>query len=92
MTYRHFDCVFFNILDGNTAECLKNKKTFENISGYQRHCEDFILTPLKFISHLLYAKEISNGNMDVLWSETDKRAESILVDYGFAGMKLKKSD
>ena len=91
MTYRHFDCVFFNVLDGDTAECLKHKKTFVNIDtigGFQRHCDDFILTPLGLVSHLLYAKERNNGNMNVLWSETDKKAKVVLDEYGFAGMRL----
>ena len=94
MTYRHFDCVFCNFLDGNTAECLKHKKSFVNISnigGFQKHCDDFVLTPLGFISHLLYAKERNNGNTSVLWSETDEKAKEILAKYGFAGMTIEKN-
>ena len=92
MTYRHFDCIFFNVIDGNTAECLKHKKTFVNIhtiGGYQRHCDDLVLTPLGLVSHLLFAKEREKGNCNITWNETDEKAKSILNEYGFAGMKLK---
>lgn len=55
MTYRHFDWVYFNIIDGNAVECLKHKTTFVNIytiGRFQRHCNDFILTPISFVSYL----------------------------------------
>ena len=90
MTYRHYDCVFFN-RNGNTAECLKHKKTFINIGGFQRHCDDLILTPLEFISHLLFSKEREKGNTGITWIETDKKAEKILADYFFAGMKKREN-
>lgn len=90
MTYRHYDCVFFNSTDENTAECLKHKKTFVNIGGFQRHCDDLVLTPLEFISHLLFSKEMEKGNTGITWMETDKKAEKILADYFFAGMKKNK--
>jgi len=54
MTYRHFDWVYFNIIDGNAVECLKHKTTFVNIytiGRFQRHCNDFILTPVSFVSY-----------------------------------------
>ncbi|MBR0369519.1 MAG: hypothetical protein IJH63_02200 [Methanobrevibacter sp.] len=89
MTYRHYNCVFFNIIDGNTAECLKHKKTFLNINGFKRHCDDLVLNPLEFISHLLYSKENDKGNTSITWRETDKKAEKILDKYFFAGMNLK---
>lgn len=93
MTYRHFDCVYFNIIDGNTAECLKHKTTFVNIytiGGFQNHCNDFVLTPLKFISHLLYNNEKNGGNASITWVETDEKAKKILKKYGFAGMEIGK--
>lgn len=88
MTYRHYNCVFFNVIDGNTAECLKHKKTFLNINGFKEHCDDLVLSPLEFISHLLYCKERDKGNRSITWMETDKKAEKILDEYFFAGMKI----
>ena len=84
MTYRHFDCIYFNVIDGKTAECLKHKKTFVNIyniGGFQNHCNDLTLTSRGLISHILYAKEHEKGNNRITWDVTDKKAEEILKKY-----------
>lgn len=86
MTYRCVDCVFSEIRDKQTCEmaCLKHKKT---VRCMDNHCNDLILIPLMFLSHLCYHQNydyVKKGKFD--WSGADQMAEKLLDESGFAGM------
>ena len=89
MTYRCSDCVFSEVIDRKfcSMKCLKHDKT---VKCMEIHCDDLILKPFQFISHLCYAsnyeKYVKKGKFN--WCDADSMASDILHVHGFAGMTL----
>lgn len=89
MTYRCNDCVYSEIIDKNKCDmkCLKHGDIVQCMNN---HCDDLILKPFQFVSHLCYAsnyeKYVKAGKFN--WSDADSMASDILHVHGFAGMTL----
>lgn len=89
MTYRCVDCVYSEIIDKNTCDmkCLKHDKS---IKCMDNHCNDLILEPVRFLSHISYhynyEKYVKKGKFD--WKAADKMAIDHLEKFGFAGMTV----
>ena len=90
MTYRCVDCVYSEILDKKSCEmkCLKYDK---NTWCMKNCCDELILKPPLFISHLIYAYR-KKHERDYNWSDCDKEAEKILKEHGFYGMIIKDKE
>ena len=86
MTYRCVDCVFSEIKDKKNCSmlCLKHKKETTCMTNC---CEDLILVPLMFISHIVYAMDKDKGSQ-LSWIESDRKTKEILSKYGFYGMEV----
>ena len=87
MTYRCVDCVFSEVNDKQFCDmtCLKHRKTVKCMNN---HCDDLILRPFQFLSHLVYASNRVKGDPSKFsWSDADCMAKDILDKYAFAGMK-----
>lgn len=86
MTYRCRYCVYAEILDRKVCDmkCLKHDKI---VKCMDNHCEDLILEPRLFLSHLFIAhnRELFKQGK-ISWSDADTLADSYLIKYGFAGM------
>jgi hypothetical protein len=50
------------------------------------HCDELILRPFQFVSHLCYAYN-HEDEPEFTWNHADSMAKRILDEYGFAGMK-----
>ena len=48
------------------------------------HCEDLVLTPPLFLSHIF-----KNHDKTLDWIDADNLSKAFLEKYGFAGMKIK---
>lgn len=89
MTYRCSDCVFSERIKGKfcSMKCLKHNETVKCMNF---HCDDLILKPLQFISHLAYAHNyedhVKKGTFD--WAGADQMAREHLEKHGFAGMTV----
>lgn len=89
MTYRCSDCVFSEVIDRKfcSMKCLKHDKT---VKCMEIHCDDLILKPFQFVSHLCYTsnyeKYVKKGKFN--WCDADSMASDILHVHGFAGMTL----
>lgn len=86
MTYRCVDCVYSEIVDKKecTMKCIKKDI---NVFCMKNCCEELILTPQLFISHLIYASSKKQNNY-IGWNESDKKAKQILKEHGFYGMQI----
>lgn len=84
MTYRCVDCVYSEIIDKGSCEMCCLKKDVK-VFCMQNCCEELILKPVMFISHLIYAYH-HKQNKKIDWFESDEQAKSILREYGFYGM------
>lgn len=89
MTYRCSDCVFSEVIDRKfcSMKCLKHDKT---VKCMEIHCDNLILKPFQFVSHLCYAsnyeKYVKKGKFN--WCDADSMASDILHVHGFAGMTV----
>ncbi len=83
MTYRCVDCVFSEVNDKQFCDmtCLKHRKT---VKCMDNHCDDLILRPFQFVSHLCYV----HNQPDFTWRHADSMAKGILEMHGFAGMQI----
>ena len=87
MTYRCNDCVYSEILNKNNCDmrCLKHGDIVQCMNN---HCDDLILRPFQFLSHISYVhnyeKYVKKGKFD--WAGADQMAREHLEKYGFAGM------
>lgn len=86
MTYRCVDCVFSEVIDKYSCDmiCLKRR---EEVKCMQNCCEELILIPIMFVSHLIYAQD-KEKNKRVNWNDSDKKAKALLKKYGFYGMEV----
>ena len=90
MTYRCIDCVYSEVMDNHSCNmnCIKKR---EEVKCMQYCCEDLILKPLLFISHLIYSINLKKDNQ-VDWSFCDDKARKLLKEHGFYGMGVDDED
>ena len=90
MTYRCVDCVYSEVIDKYSCdmECIKKR---EEVKCMQNCCEDLILKPVLFVSHLIYSENLKKNNRKD-WSFCDDKARRILIKHGFYGMRVNDED
>lgn len=86
MTYRCADCVYSEPTD-NLCEMKCIKHDGEIVKCMNNHCDDLILRPFQFISHLCFVTN-RKGSEEYSWSDAEKLAIHLLENMGFAGMTL----
>lgn len=86
MVYRCVHCVYAEVIDKQTCDmkCLKKN---EIIKCMDNCCNELILIPLYFLSHLLYVSNKEKGTTQS-WFDCDRKAKNILDKYGFYGMTV----